>query len=640
MATRQDARFVQERLGYQFKDEAILCLALTAAGKGGMEDGANKRGNGRLAYLGNFLMQFLLAWIGFDDDRNRAESFTLATQFNSADHCARVAERAELDRCLKYHIRSGSKSAVVLRKALNAIMAAIFVDSRDINQVLAALTNLGLFGHDDFCVDPRLLSSSQTTAVASFPQVVLANNFQLEAESSLAKEREHVAQGNPEPETLISAAIGTEVNNAAAMIPSTAAVQLDEVGGLVEQLNWELTDFLYQPLESLNTYSPSKEFFDNLVVPDMPLNLEIGLSSAHNGIFHRQTNISELETQDKRDGVHVQKKRRYGPAADSSRVVGDNSGDRCYTWLSQYLAEERERCGLYQHSPPEETFFPEHVQKRIQALGKKNLDILLKFQVMTANSNAIATLCEFVWSYQTECDFRHWQITPAISPQTRFNVIKELDKKVALYGLLRRYHALHLYLDCVPANGRATADFINTNPSNFQHKNKAGNSGYNAKSEVTLVMMRQIYPDIDSSSVEYKSRYRAVSKLQTLGRRYLSFADRFGKGVLGLLPLSNLTNSDNMYIPLTFHPTLLDTDKLTEIRIILLPDSVFSQFLDIFDESQGNLLRKFSDAAFCVLKPLLYSTFHGPVLSHIGTYRAEDIIGCPKGSDELLKILM
>lgn len=73
MATTKDARFVQDRLGYRFKNEAILRLALTAAGKGGAEDGANKRGNSRLAHLGNFLMQFLLAWIGFGDDRTRGE---------------------------------------------------------------------------------------------------------------------------------------------------------------------------------------------------------------------------------------------------------------------------------------------------------------------------------------------------------------------------------------------------------------------------------------------------------------------------------------------------------------------------------------------------------------------------------------
>lgn len=619
MATTKDARFVQDRLGYRFKNEAILRLALTAAGKGGAEDGANKRGNSRLAHLGNFLMQFLLAWIGFGDDRTRADTSTLATRFNSADHCAKVAEKAELDRCLKYDMRSGSRSAVVLRKAVNAIMAAIFVDSQDIHQVLMAVTNLGLFGHDDFGVDPRLLSTSQTTAAEPFRQVLLANTFQPAVEGGLTQTSGRIAQDNSQQEASISTIIGTEVNDAAETLPSTAAAQMENMGHSIEQVDWDLTDFFNYPWETLNGYGTSTELLDPHVVPDMPPNREIRTNPLHSGMFHPSSSGPEVGTEDSPDDVHARKRRKHGPVANPSGTVGRNDG-HCYNiWLGQYLAEERERCRAHRLSPPEETFFPEHIEKRIRALGKKNVDTLLMFQVMTGSSSAIATLREFVCSYQTQDDFRHWQIGPTVSPQMRFNIIKELDSKIALYGLLRRYHILHFYVECVPADSRALSNFINTDPNDFQQKSKAGNPGYNAKSEVTLLMMREIYPEIDSSSLEYKSKYRAVSKLQTLGRRYLSLADRFGKGVLGLLPPSNLTNSDNM--------------------IISLPDSAFGEFLNILEDSQRDILRRFSDAAFSVLEPLLYGTFRGPMQSNISSYAAKDIIRCPKGSDELLTIL-
>ncbi|KAH2524159.1 hypothetical protein KXW40_000470 [Aspergillus fumigatus] len=559
MATTKDARFVQDRLGYRFKNEAILRLALTAAGKGGAEDGANKRGNSRLAHLGNFLMQFLLAWIGFGDDRTRADTSTLATRFNSADHCAKVAEKAELDRCLKYDMRSGSRSAVVLRKAVNAIMAAIFVDSQDIHQVLMAVTNLGLFGHDDFGVDPRLLSTSQTTAAEPFRQVLLANTFQPAVEGGLTQTSGRIAQDNSQQEASISTIIGTEVNDAAETLPSTAAGQMENMGHSIEQVDWDFTDFFNYPWETLNAYGTSTELLDPHVVPDMPPNREIGTNPLHSGMFHPSSSGPEVGTEDSPDDVHARKRRKHGPVANPSGTV------------------------------------------------------------MTGSSSAIATLREFVCSYQTQDDFRHWQIGPTVSPQMRFNIIKELDSKIALYGLLRRYHILHFYVECVPADSRALSNFINTDPNDFQQKSKAGNPGYNAKSEVTLLMMREIYPEIDSSSLEYKSKYRAVSKLQTLGRRYLSLADRFGKGVLGLLPPSNLTNSDNM--------------------IISLPDSAFGEFLNILEDSQRDILRRFSDAAFSVLEPLLYGTFRGPMQSNISSYAAKDIIRCPKGSDELLTIL-
>lgn len=478
-------------------------------------------------------------------------------------------------------MRSGSRSAVVLRKAVNAIMAAIFVDSQDIHQVLMAVTNLGLvqpgrninelirsdsgrlFGHDDFGVDPRLLSTSQTTAAEPFRQVLLANTFQPAVEGGLTQTSGRIAQDNSQQEASISTIIGTEVNDAAETLPSTAAAQMENMGHSIEQVDWDLTDFFNYPWETLNGYGTSTELLDPHVVPDMPPNREIRTNPLHSGMFHPSSSGPEVGTEDSPDDVHARKRRKHGPVANPSGTVGRNDG-HCYNiWLGQYLAEERERCRAHRLSPPEETFFPEHIEKRIRALGKKNVDTLLMFQVMTGSSSAIATLREFVCSYQTQDDFRHWQIGPTVSPQMRFNIIKELDSKIALYGLLRRYHILHFYVECVPADSRALSNFINTDPNDFQQKSKAGNPGYNAKSEVTLLMMREIYPEIDSSSLEYKSKYRAVSKLQTLGRRYLSLADRFGKGVLGLLPPSNLTNSDNMYVYASEFPFISLTQQLT-----------------------------------------------------------------------------
>jgi hypothetical protein len=70
-----------------------------------------------------------------------------------------------------------------------------------------------------------------------------------------------------------------------------------------------------------------------------------------------------------------------------------------------------------------------------------------------------------------------------------------------------------------------------------------------------------------------------------------------------------------------------------------LPNSVFGEFLNILEDSQRDIVRRFSDAAFSVLEPLLYGTLPGPMQFHISSYAAKDIIRCPKGSDELLTIL-
>ncbi|KAB8274663.1 hypothetical protein BDV30DRAFT_237296 [Aspergillus minisclerotigenes] len=391
---------------------------------------------------------------------------------------------------------------------------------------------------------------------ASIPSMETLVGILIRAEKMQFRED---AQNNFHPEASISAVISAEVNDAAEMFPSAAAVQMENVGNSIQQVDWDLTGFFGYTWETLNKHRTSTELLDSHGVPDMPSNREIWTNPLHGGMLHPSSNGPEMGTEDSPDDANVRKRRKHSPLAKPSCTV------------------------------------------------------------MTGSSHAIATLREFVYSYQTEEDFRHWQVGPTVPPQMRFNIIEELDSKISLYGLLRRYHILHFYVECVPTNSRALTNFIGTDPNDFQRKSKVGNPSHNAKSEVTLLMIREMYPDIDLSSLEYKSKYRAVSKLQTLGRRYLSLTDRFGKGVLGLLPPSNLTNSDNM--------------------ILSLSDSVFGEFVNILEDSQRDILKSFSDAAFSVLEPLLYGASQGFMQSHISSYAAKDIIRCPQGSDELLTIL-
>ncbi|RJE16681.1 hypothetical protein PHISP_04062 [Aspergillus sp. HF37] len=60
--------------------------------------------------------------------------------------------------------------------------------------------------------------------------------------------------------------------------------------------------------------------------------------------------------------------------------------------------------------------------------------------------------------------------------------------------------------------------------------------------------MAEIYPDLRESTEEYRSKYRRVAKLHTLGRRTNAMAERFGRGILGLMPHGDQTKSSNMEI--------------------------------------------------------------------------------------------
>jgi hypothetical protein len=81
------------------------------------------------------------------------------------------------------------------------------------------------------------------------------------------------------------------------------------------------------------------------------------------------------------------------------------------------------------------------------------------------------------------------------------------------------------------------------------------------------------------------------------------------------------------------------TCKLTYIRIAELPDTVFNKLLDVLDRTQGDLLRKSSEAVMRLIGPLMNGTSQSFEQSHIETYELEDIMRHPKGSEELMNIL-
>lgn len=81
------------------------------------------------------------------------------------------------------------------------------------------------------------------------------------------------------------------------------------------------------------------------------------------------------------------------------------------------------------------------------------------------------------------------------------------------------------------------------------------------------------------------------------------------------------------------------TCKLTYIRIADLPDKTFNKLLDVLDRTQGNLLRRSSEAVMRLIEPLMNGASQSSGLSHIETYELEDIMRHPKGSKELMNIL-
>ena len=120
-------RQVERIIGHKFSSD-FLSQALVAAGA----EQCGHDGNRKLSQLGASLVDVLVAIMVYDSSATKESIANLRQQFAKKDHYVAAAKRTGIDRCIKYDQRPGAESPVVLRKALNAIIAAVFLDTRDI----------------------------------------------------------------------------------------------------------------------------------------------------------------------------------------------------------------------------------------------------------------------------------------------------------------------------------------------------------------------------------------------------------------------------------------------------------------------------------------------------------------------------
>jgi hypothetical protein len=70
-----------------------------------------------------------------------------------------------------------------------------------------------------------------------------------------------------------------------------------------------------------------------------------------------------------------------------------------------------------------------------------------------------------------------------------------------------------------------------------------------------------------------------------------------------------------------------------------LGDAEYEEFIDILDNSQGGLLRVFSDAVLPIVEALTGGNAHQHRPFKLEEITVSDIIKCPKGSQALLELL-
>ena len=130
MSKRRDARQLEDRIGYRFKDRRLLLQALThsSSTEGRGDD------NERLEFLGDRVLG-LIAAETVGNRHSKASVGKLAVRFNalvSTEACARAAGEIELGHWLRLgrglKSRDGMPGKGVLADAMEALLAAVYLD--------------------------------------------------------------------------------------------------------------------------------------------------------------------------------------------------------------------------------------------------------------------------------------------------------------------------------------------------------------------------------------------------------------------------------------------------------------------------------------------------------------------------------
>ncbi|KAF7624069.1 hypothetical protein F9C07_2280746 [Aspergillus flavus] len=261
--------------------------------------------------------------------------------------------------------------------------------------------------------------------------------------------------------------------------------------------------------------------------------------------------------------------------------------------IVSFLEEETMKCQARSIRTPREWYFSAEIEIAIQEAGLKQYDDLLKRLILASGSSlSVLVLKEAMQTWRSRTDQLHLQISTHSSKADTYTNICLIDQTITGLNLFRRYHISYLFKACGGCEIPSLSGFVTTPAYNASAIKRAGNPLKIAESKLTTAMMKQVLPGLEPGSPEYKKGYNHVRNLRLLARRFHILQERFGNGILALIP----------YPQHFHHPGL----ELTDNMLSKVPESVFRDIVSILDHSQGRYLRALGEAAGKVIKMMLY----------------------------------
>jgi hypothetical protein len=226
-------------------------------------------------------------------------------------------------------------------------------------------------------------------------------------------------------------------------------------------------------------------------------------------------------------------KKRKTPVSQSH--TSKSKADR----IDAYALLEKERCRCLGLPCPEQRFdlAMSRASKAFPGIEENKIELKIFFFAI-ASSDALVALRSIVKAHRRSLADHSSPIRCDLSQAERLKVIKTLNENIAYLGLLKRCHIHRLFVDSSKLSRKTVDGFINDTTKSITtlQKPKTGNPLYIEDAQASKSIMREVYGELEEESSRYEKKYRAISHLRRLGRRLHLLVERFGYGILGLLP--------------------------------------------------------------------------------------------------------
>ncbi|KFY03036.1 hypothetical protein V490_00330 [Pseudogymnoascus sp. VKM F-3557] len=299
--------------------------------------------------------------------------------------------------------------------------------------------------------------------------------------------------------------------------------------------------------------------------------------------------------------------------------------------LSDYMRLEKERCHSLGHSFSPNEF--DMVMRAATPTLKEDDNMfspLKMFYFAIGSVESLVSLKSLVEIGRRSIAGKQPSETGALTTLQRMKVVERLNSKIAYNVFERRYHIYHLFVSSRSAHQKTSDGFVNSTWQSISTNNRPriGNPQHLDDNQLSKNILEELHPALIPGTPEYKKKSRSMGNIRKLGKRFEALVERFGYGILGLLPLPG----DD----LAADPVFNASDSF----ILSIRDDIFTSFIQCLDQLKGKVLRDTSRAVCPVVTAVFEKKWSRSDIFAIERLEQSEILQYPSGSQKLLELIL